>query len=103
MKDHEEVIKIIKEKLPLFNVEELGEELKLSREEVSRLILELKRAKLIAPVYRLNTEERFLIFDNDWTYHLQDLCKIFTSTKGNSFDGSEIHNIEFKFKLLASS
>lgn len=97
-----EIINFIQEHYLLFSAEELMKDLRLDEDEVKQLILKLKKEKKIVIMYKLKTNERFLNFDNDWTPHLQELCKIFTSTQGNSFDGSEIHNLEFKFKLQAS-
>ncbi len=88
---------------PIFSSELLITRYKLTPQEAKEFILELKRKNLLGLIYRIRTEARFLDYDNDWTPHLQNLCKIFKTTHGEFIDGSEISNIDFRFKLLDSS
>lgn len=72
----------------------------LSPSEIHLFIATLKKQGKIQAIYRLKTEERFPNYDNDWTPHLQELCKNFKTIKGEFIDGSEFSNLEFKFKIL---
>lgn len=86
-----------------FTVEELIKKMNISSsEEAKALIAKLKKEKKIQTIYRIKTNEIFLDYENDWTPHLQELCKVFKTTKGNYIDGSEFSNIEYKFKFLLS-
>lgn len=62
------------------------------------IFLDLVKEQKLIPVYKLKTSKLIDNFDNDWSYSRATFCKIFKAKDGELIDGSEIRNLEIKFK-----
>ena len=62
------------------------------------IFLDLVKEQKLISVYKLKTSKLIDNFDNDWSYSRATFCKIFKAKDGELIDGSEIRNLEIKFK-----
>jgi hypothetical protein len=62
------------------------------------IFLDLVKEQRLIPVYKLKTNKLIENFDNDWSYSRATFCKIFKAKDGELIDGSELRNLEIKFK-----
>lgn len=62
------------------------------------IFMELIKEQKIVPVYKIKTHKQIVNFDNDWAYSRSIFCKLFHTKDGEIIDGSEIRNLEIRFK-----
>lgn len=85
--------------LPRFSEAHL-QELNYSRADFMKHLLTLCEAKLLLPVYRINTDQALINEENQWTAQLKNLAKNFTTVTGQIINGQELQNIQIDFQRV---
>ena len=68
--------------------------------ELRQAVVDAVKAGLIAPVYRIKTEEILQQTQNSWTEDLVSLKRIFDTESNHQIDGSNPENVEVAFKKI---